>query len=93
MCITCKTCLMGDSLSSLCICSDCQWETAESNGTIASSNYPSNYHSFSNCSLWILAPAGSKIGIAFDALQLEMDAKCLYDFLQIEEIDPSSSSE
>lgn len=73
---------------------DCQWVTAEDNGTIASPNYPSNYHSHSNCTVWILAPKGSRIFFTFDALQLEMDPPdCSFDFLLLEEAPHSNSSE
>ncbi|XP_035220366.1 complement C1s-A subcomponent-like isoform X2 [Stegodyphus dumicola] len=71
---------------------DCLWESDERNGTIASPNYPSNYPSFSNCSIWLQAPQGETILLIFDALQLEMEANCTYDYLQIKEGPPSNSS-
>ncbi|XP_055949985.1 mannan-binding lectin serine protease 1-like isoform X1 [Argiope bruennichi] len=70
---------------------DCLWESGDNNGTIASPNYPAHYPSSSNCSIWLQAPEDQKIFIQFDALQLEIEVNCSYDFLQINDGPPPDS--
>ncbi|KAG8197227.1 hypothetical protein JTE90_011381 [Oedothorax gibbosus] len=70
---------------------DCLWESGDGNGTIASPNYPSHYPGLSNCSIWLKAPEDQWIFIVFDAVQLEIEVNCSYDYLQIHD-GPSPNS-
>ncbi|XP_042898361.1 mannan-binding lectin serine protease 1 isoform X2 [Parasteatoda tepidariorum] len=70
---------------------DCLWESGDMNGTIASPNYPANYPNNANCSIWLQAPENYWISITFDALQMEIDTNCSYDYLQIKDGPPPDS--
>ncbi|GIY57926.1 hypothetical protein CEXT_500561 [Caerostris extrusa] len=70
---------------------DCLWESDDGNGTIASPNYPALYPTSSNCSIWLLAPENQTVFIQFDALQLEMEVNCSYDYLKIYDGPPTGS--
>ncbi|GIY77986.1 prothrombin [Caerostris darwini] len=70
---------------------DCLWESDDDNGTIASPNYPALYPTSSNCSIWLLAPENQTVFIQFDALQLEMEVNCSYDYLKIYDGPPTGS--
>ncbi|GFS82775.1 prothrombin [Nephila pilipes] len=70
---------------------DCLWDSGDVNGTIASPNYPAQYPSSSNCSIWLQAPEDQRIYIELDALLLEIEVNCSYDYLKINDGAPPNT--
>ncbi|XP_035691341.1 tolloid-like protein 2 [Branchiostoma floridae] len=52
-------------------------------GTIKSPGFPDNYPSPSTCRWKILVPAGKRIRLVFNSFNVEKQADCTYDYLQI----------
>ncbi|XP_054711220.1 uncharacterized protein LOC129220814 [Uloborus diversus] len=65
---------------------DCLRESENGHGTVASPNFPANYPSSSNCSIYLVAPAGQRIAINIESIQLEIAPNCIYDYLRLTEI-------
>ncbi|CAN7938348.1 unnamed protein product, partial [Ixodes hexagonus] len=56
-------------------------------GVIESPNFPEPYPSNANCSWTIEALMGNNISLAFSTLEIEHEANCSYDYLEVNETD------
>jgi hypothetical protein len=66
----------------------CDWRIMWHNKTIASPGFPANYPPNSNCELELQAPSKSqRVVLLFDSLQMEVDANCSSDRLEIWNVD------
>ncbi|GFX24232.1 tolloid-like protein 2 [Trichonephila clavipes] len=70
---------------------DCLWDSGPTNGTVASPNYPAQYPSLSNCSIWLQAPEDQRICIEIDSLVVEIEVNCSYDYLKINDGPPPNT--
>ncbi|GFY65752.1 tolloid-like protein 2 [Trichonephila inaurata madagascariensis] len=70
---------------------DCLWDSGPTNGTVASPNYPAQYPSLSNCSIWLQAPEDQRIYIEIDSLVVEIEVNCSYDYLKINDGPPPNT--
>ncbi|XP_028042901.1 cubilin homolog [Bombyx mandarina] len=61
----------------------CGGTVTSSKGSIASPNYPNNYHDFQECFYKIVASPGSRIHISFVELDLERTHECEDDYIEI----------
>lgn len=53
-------------------------------GTLTSLNYPAHYLNNLHYSVSIVGPPGSRVFLSFMRLDLEWQASCLYDFLELQ---------
>lgn len=73
--------------------SDCEWHANWQNKTLYSPKYPSNYPSNANCEIELEAPSKQhKVVIYFDWLQMEVDANCTNDRLEIWDLDMNKAT-
>jgi len=81
-----KDCPGTNSETSACTGGDCASTTG---GTIKSTNYPENYNNNENREIPIEVSIGSKIKLDFTAFDVEYEANCGYDWVQVKDTDGS----
>ena len=68
----------------------CGGVLTELTGSFASPNYPNSYPPMSRCSWLIRAPVGLIIRLTFSVFNLESQAKCNFDYIQVLDSDQSN---
>ena len=71
-------------ISSDCTGGDCPSIT---NGTIKSTNFPSNYPDNDDVTIPLMVEAGSTIRLTFTDFDLEVDSGCAYDYVKVLDTD------
>lgn len=62
---------------------NCGGELTGTSGVLSSPNYPRDYSSYADC-LWVIkGPVGSRITLTMEDFQVEDDATCYFDWLEI----------